>query len=212
MAEQSARRRLAPEEREREIVRAAITYYAEHGFSGQTRELAKQAGISHALLFRYFPTKDDLLLRVYEEVFGHDWHLDFTALKDRTRPLEGRLIAFYRAYARLILDHDYTRLLLHAALAHVDFHERLFTRIGRDIYPAVIEELRASHGEPTLAERPAISAEIEALWGLHASIFFLGVREHIFGLTVPHNDDIIALKIRLFLGGAQAAKSEVGEY
>lgn len=202
--ETSPRRRLAPEDREREIVRAAIAYYAEHGFSGQTRELAKQAGVSQALIFRYFPTKEDLLARVYQEVFGGDWSLDFAELQDRSTPLEARLVAFYRGYSRLILDHDYTRLLLHAALARVDFHERLFARIAEDVYPAVIAELRAHFGKPPLDLQPATPPEIEAVWGLHAAIFFLGIREHVFGLQVPDADEMIALKIRLFLEGVGA--------
>lgn len=197
----SPRRRLAPEDREREIIRAAIAYYAEHGFSGQTRELARRADISQALIFRYFPTKEDLLARVYQEVFGGDWSLDFAELEDRSKPLEARLVAFYRGYARLILDRDYTRLLFHAALARVDFHERLFARIAEDIYPAVIAELRAHFGKPPLDRYPATQPEIEAIWGLHAAIFFLGIREHVFRLQVPDADEMIALKIRLFLEG-----------
>ncbi len=207
MHERSPRKRLTPQNREREIVRAAIAYYAEQGFGGQTRELAKQAGISHALLFRYFPTKEDLLLRVYDEVFGDDWQLDFVALRDRTRPLEERLVAFYEEYARLILGHEYTRLLLHAALAHVDFHKRLFARIGREIYPAVVAELRAASGGPSLTKVSVTPAEIEAVWGLHAAIFFLGIREHVFGLSISENDDSIALKVRLFLHGVKAAET-----
>ena len=96
------------------IVRSAIGFFAQNGFSGQTRELAAGLGISQALIFRYFPTKEDLIDRVYEEIFGKEWELDLAMLADRSQPLEARLKAFYRGYAGLILGHEYTRLLLHA--------------------------------------------------------------------------------------------------
>jgi len=198
------RTRLSPEAREREIVRAAIGFFAQNGFAGQTRELAASLGVSQALIFRYFPTKEDLIDRVYEEVFGKEWELDLPLLADRSRPLEARLKGFYRGYAGLILGHEYTRLLLHAALAGVNFHERLFARIATMIYPAVLGELRAHYGRSTLAQVPMTNGEIEAIWGLHAAIFFIAIREHVFGLPVPPADEVVDLKVETFLGGVAA--------
>ena len=63
----NARIRLSRKEREQQIIDGAVRYFAEVGFGGQTRELARRLGISQSLLFRYFPTKDDIVKRVYEE-------------------------------------------------------------------------------------------------------------------------------------------------
>ncbi|MBA4011054.1 MAG: TetR family transcriptional regulator [Phenylobacterium sp.] len=202
------RTRLSPEAREHEIVRAAIGFFAENGFGGQTRELARAMGVSQALIFRYFPTKEDLIERVYEEVFSKEWRPNLSLVADRSQPLETRLIAFYRDYAGLILGHDYTRLLMFSALGGVNYHERLFARIAAEIYPVVIDELRAHYGRPSLAERPASQNEVEAVWGLHAAIFFVGIREHVFGLGVPPADGMVELKVRTFLQGVAAALAE----
>ena len=56
--------RLPREERERRIVQEAIRFFAEAGFGGDTRELAKRVNVTHPLLFRYFPSKDALIERV----------------------------------------------------------------------------------------------------------------------------------------------------
>ncbi len=205
----SSRTRRVPADREQEILQSAIAFFAEHGFDGQTRELARSIGISQPLIYRYFPTKEDLIERVYDEVFDKDWQLDFTALKDRKRPLEDRLNAFYRRYAAFILGQAYTRLLLYAALNRVNFHKRLFSRIGSEIYPHVIDELRIHFRQPPIAERPPRQNEIEAVWGLHAAIFFVGIREHVFGLPVPEIGEVVDLRIRTFLDGvAQVIRSE----
>src|SRR5215470_17144814 len=50
--------RLDSDERRKAIVAAAVPLFARKGFAGTTtRELAEAAGISEALLFRHFPSK-----------------------------------------------------------------------------------------------------------------------------------------------------------
>ncbi|MEN3297593.1 MAG: hypothetical protein V7642_6846, partial [Burkholderiales bacterium] len=59
------RKRLSVEEREKQILSSAIEFFSEHGLDGQMRVLAQNIGITHALLYHYFPTKQALLERVY---------------------------------------------------------------------------------------------------------------------------------------------------
>src|SRR3982751_202114 len=94
-----ARRRLRPDERERLIVAEAVKFFAEVGFEGHTRDLARRLNITQPLLYRYFPSKDALIDRVYQEVYLTRWKPSWEALiEDRTQPLEQRLIAYYRDY------------------------------------------------------------------------------------------------------------------
>src|SRR5438270_11582234 len=59
--------RLDSDERRNAIVRAAVPLFARKGFAGiTTRELAEAAGISEALLFRHFPSKQLL----YREILS----------------------------------------------------------------------------------------------------------------------------------------------
>ena len=55
-------------ERQASIIAAAASLFAQKGFNGTTtREIAKTAGISEALLFRYFPTKRALYAAILAE-------------------------------------------------------------------------------------------------------------------------------------------------
>src|SRR5260370_1520209 len=93
------RPRLNPEDSEREIVDGAVAFFAEVGFDGGLRDLAKRLGITHQNLFRYFPTKEALIERVYQEVYLSRWQPEWdTVLHDPAKPLERRLIDFYEAY------------------------------------------------------------------------------------------------------------------
>ena len=89
------RRRLAAGDREQQIVDEAMRFFAEVGFAGQTRELAQRLGISQPLLYRYFPTKQDLIERVFDEVYINridpTW---YSLVQDRSKSLHDRLCEF----------------------------------------------------------------------------------------------------------------------
>ena len=60
--------RLPAEERRAAIIRAALKVFSENGFHGATtRALAKAAGVSEALIFRHFPSKDELYAAMQAE-------------------------------------------------------------------------------------------------------------------------------------------------
>ena len=101
--ESAPRRRLPAVNREQQIVSEAASFFAEMGFAGQTRELASRIGITQPLLYRYFPTKRDLIERVFEEVYLNRMNPDWAELLiDRSKSLHDRLCEFYRAYSGFI--------------------------------------------------------------------------------------------------------------
>jgi AcrR family transcriptional regulator len=55
-----ARTRLDPDARREHLLDAAITAFAMHGTSVATAAVARVAGVSEALVYHYFPTKDAL--------------------------------------------------------------------------------------------------------------------------------------------------------
>ncbi|WP_262694826.1 TetR/AcrR family transcriptional regulator [Kordiimonas aquimaris] len=70
MAEtKKTRTRLSPEERREQLLQAAIDLFAERGFGeAKHADIAKRAGVSTAATFVYFPTREELLIAVVEEV------------------------------------------------------------------------------------------------------------------------------------------------
>lgn len=65
LIEEAARYDQALSEKEKSILSAAEGLFAEKGASDTpTAEIAKKAGVTERTLFRYFPSKDDLLKRV----------------------------------------------------------------------------------------------------------------------------------------------------
>src|SRR5438034_5460246 len=57
--------RLSAEQRREAIVRAALPLFARHGFANTTtKELASAAGVSEALLYKHFPSKESLYAEI----------------------------------------------------------------------------------------------------------------------------------------------------
>ncbi|MFD1557209.1 TetR/AcrR family transcriptional regulator [Paraburkholderia silviterrae] len=198
-------RRLAPEEREQQIVDKAIEHFATHGFSGSTRELAKQIGITQPLLYRYFPSKEALIDRVYSEVYRWDpaWE---RLIADRSVPLRERLCALYTAYSHVILQREWIRTFIFAGLTREGINRRYLDKLRERIFRPVMAEIRDAYDLPIPATAAAKEAELELIWSLHASIFYVGVRKWVYGLPVPKDLDAhVALQVDAFLNGSPAA-------
>jgi AcrR family transcriptional regulator len=185
------RQRFAPAEREQLIVDGAIQFFAEVGFGGQTRELAQRLGITQPLLYRYFPTKQDLIERVYDEVFIGRWKTEWERLiDDRSIPLRERLIGFYDAYASDALTYEWIRIYMFAGLAGEDFNRRYIDLLESRLLIPVCTEMRATAGAPDPDQEPISDLEIEAAWNIHAAIFYYFVRKFIY--RSPVESDLAA--------------------
>lgn len=199
------RTRLDPGARESAIVEGAVRYFSEVGFDGSMRDLAARLGISHALLFRYFPTKDALIDRVYERTFASRWDPAWDALLgDRSRDLGARLVGFYTGYLKVIDRPEWVRTFVYGGLAGVAINQRYLGLIRRKaIVPIAVELSRLSGARAR--EAPSDDA-LELSWGLHGEVFYLAIRRWVYGLKVPTDHTaFVSLVVRKFLAGAPAA-------
>ncbi|MGF6774796.1 AcrR family transcriptional regulator [Paraburkholderia sp. GAS199] len=198
-------RRLAPEVRERQIVAKAVDHFATHGFAGSTRELARQLGVTQPLLYRYFSSKEALIDRVYEEVYQWDSNWE-TLIKDRSVPIYNRLVRFYSLYAEVILRREWIRIFIFAGLTREGINSKYLSRLRERVFLPVMAEIRSSYDLPVATSPREREIDLELIWSLHASIFYLGVRKWIYGLPVSDDiDDHITRHIDAFLSGVPTA-------
>ncbi|MGD0834146.1 MAG: helix-turn-helix domain-containing protein [Candidatus Dormibacteria bacterium] len=79
--------RLTAEERREQILRAALTVFAQDGYSAaSTEEIARRAGISQPYLFRLFRTKRELVLAAIQRCFDATSAVFEAAARDRSGP------------------------------------------------------------------------------------------------------------------------------
>ena len=123
------RKRLSQEERRRQIINVAIAHFASKGFKGATtRAIASAAGVSEAIIFRHFATKEDLYDAIIN--FTVDRRLKVWEQEDnpnRTDDLETLLHQFACFYIqRNRKDPTFIRLMMYSALEDHKFREKFF--------------------------------------------------------------------------------------
>lgn len=204
--------RLSPEDREEQIVQKAIRYFATNGFSAGTRDLVKEIGVTQPLLYRYFPNKEALVNRVFEEVYLSRWNPEWEdLLRDREGPLRDRMYMFYKSYSKTILKREWIRIFVLAGLTREGINQKYLDRLREKVFDQVLSALRDEYHLAAPTEQQ-YEDEIEMIWGLHASIFYLGMRKWVYGMQIPKNmDRTIEQKIDMFLDGAEATMRRIRE-
>ncbi len=175
------RRRLDPAARREEIIHAAVAYFAEVGFGGPTRELAQRAGVTQALLYKYFANKAELREAVFERVYlgriAPHW---LAGLRDRSLPLHQRLCRFYGEYTQAIFTYEWMRIFMWAGLDGDALNRRYLEHLNGLL-------LTPMRGEVLAEAAGRWVPEMEDVWNLHGGIIYLGIRRFIYHLPVPED-------------------------
>ena len=200
------RHRMAPQDRERLILDNALRFFAERGLAGETRELARRLGVTQSLIYRYFPSKDVLIERVYDKWFTEYWNPAWADwIGERRLGLEERLLAFYRDYVRVVHNYEWVRLFAFSGLEGLPYHVRYVARNRAEIFPRIAAELRHDHGMPGFNEIPLTEFEHDLLWTLHAAQFYVGQRRWLFGLSTPVDvNEVVATRVHGFVTATPA--------
>ncbi|MEW6543487.1 MAG: TetR/AcrR family transcriptional regulator [Nitrospirota bacterium] len=189
-------------ERQASIIAAAAALFAANGFKGTTtREIARTAGISEALLFKHFPTKRALYAAILAEKAPLSQLLAAVeaAARKRNDHRVFTLIASHRI--RRASDPTLLRLLLFSALEGHDLSDMFFRNQHRVFYDYLagyiakrVEDGAFQRVDPLLAARAFMG--MVAHHRLLHEIF--RVREH----RTP--EDSVAAYVSLFLDGIRA--------
>ncbi len=203
--------RLSGPEREQQIVRGAVAFFSEMGMGGDTRELARRLGVTQSLIYKYFPNKDALIDRVYQEVYLGRWNPFWeSVIRDRSIPLEERLVSLYIEYSKVALTRDWVRIFMFSGLRGESINKKYLEVLRRRILEPIALELRHALQLPDVKTLPLKTAEIELVWSINARVFYFGQRRWIF--DVPIEDDVnemIRLTIAHFMAGARVVLPQI---
>ena len=194
-------RRLSPDDRRKEFVAKAAEFFSEEGFAGGTRDLARRLGVTQPLLYRYFPSKDDLIKEVYRTVYLEPIDAGWDKLlADRSRPLRDRLQEFYCAYTKAIFTRKWLRIYFYAGLKGLDINRWYVGMVRDKILTRIVRECRHAAGLPSQGKPTA--SELEIAWVFHSGIFYYGVRKYIYESQVLEDkEQMISDALEVFLAG-----------
>lgn len=148
---------MAGEERRLQILRLAVSLFSQRGFRGTTtKEIAQAAGISEAMVFRHFATKEELYSAILDhkactgsaidprEVVG-----EAVQQKDDRAVFEGLAFSALERHER---DTEFHRLLLYAALEGHELAAMFWERNVRPLYEFLGGYIRARQREGVMVD------------------------------------------------------------
>ena len=192
--------RLSQDERKDKILQAATRAFARTGFRGtRTRDIAREAGVSEGLVFKYFPDKKSLQKAILEVRLRHTGPL-VSADVLRLSPREALQTIAAAIVARTSQDPDFMRILFFSALEG----EPLATMLYRQ------RHTRGIGGLTKLFRSWASSGKIDrrtdakfAAWLFIAGIYHLMVSRHVFRVSdfMDQKGDLAEKAADLFLNG-----------
>ena len=200
-------------QRRQEILEAALKIFSKKGFDGsRTKEIATEAGVSEATIFKYFPSKRQLLLGIMRPVIEAVAKPVFLAPMTKiineaaTTGLEQALIAI--ALDRLEVMKKNERLLL-TLLGELSRQEDLLAVFRQLLVPLIQGEIK--HLYEGGIERGEISPDISVqvftrnLLGtiLGNIMLFKFAPDHFFSEDIKTE---ITASIRIFVRGIQGGK------
>ena len=133
------------DERRAQILRAAVELFSHKGFTGTTtKELAQAVGVSEAMLFRHFASKDELYNAILDDKIcregASEGRLPWEDDENLKKAMEDKddFTVFYTMASRALEKHQndpgFMRLLLFSALEGHDLAERFFIEFVSRIY------------------------------------------------------------------------------
>jgi len=135
--------RMSGDERRSQILRVAIKIFSQSGFSGTTtKEIARAAGVSEAIIFRHFATKKDLYSAIINFKACENgekklpWEEDCLE-RDAIEAKDDFQVFYNMALGALTHqqeDVDFMRLLFHSALDEHELSQMFFERFLTPLY------------------------------------------------------------------------------
>ena len=131
--------RMAGDARKLQILRVAVSLFSQRGFRGTTtKEIAQAAGVSEAMVFRHFATKEELYAAILDHKACAEGPIDPEQMvadaiknKDDQAVFEGLAVGALEHHEG---DPEFQRLLLHSALEQHELAQMFFENFVRRVY------------------------------------------------------------------------------
>lgn len=135
--------RMKGDKRREQILQTAVTLFSQRGFKGTTtKEIARAAGVSEAMVFRHFATKDELYGAILDNKACADGvhRFPWEANEKLQKAIEQKndVAVFYNIALDALNKHEadvgFMRLLFYSALEEHELANRFFHEFVERIY------------------------------------------------------------------------------
>jgi TetR/AcrR family transcriptional regulator, transcriptional repressor of aconitase len=187
--------RLDSDDRRKAIVNAAVPLFARNGFAGTTtRELAAAAGVSEALLFRHFPSKQSLYREILQLGCEGDPALEKLATLPASTETAIGIVRFM--VRRFVLGDEIERrdldlkmrLILHSYIEDGEYARELFAAVAPRVVPLFTASLAAAEAVGDLV--PVAASGANRFWFAHHVAAMMAFAFLPRDVIVPYEGDV----------------------
>jgi TetR/AcrR family transcriptional regulator len=196
-------------EKERAIIDATVTLMSERGIEGTTTaEIARHAGVTEKTLFRYFPSKNDLVRRVLfplilERGLTRQWEGVETLLKTKGSSLKQWYIdATTKELAAVAKNVGLTRTVNIELLQNEELREAVAGLWQQRIWKPMVQTLTELQTNGMIRKEVDVEVLARAIHCLHVGYF---LARHVFAPDEKWDDtNEIDQMAELLTGGSSA--------
>jgi AcrR family transcriptional regulator len=151
-------------EAQRNIVEAAIEIFSARGFNGTaTKDIAKRAGVAEGTIFRYYPTKKDLLIGavaplmlraltpVLKRSIEHVLSAEYASFEEFIRVFARDRLEFARAHPTLL------KLLVQEMPFHPELREAFQRIVFAELFPVAVAAIQRFQARGDVADLAPIT-------------------------------------------------------
>jgi AcrR family transcriptional regulator len=167
-------------EKEKAIMEAASALLGERGIDGATTaEIAKRAGVTERTLFRYFPSKDDLIRRVlFPPLLTAGFSREFEKLEALLKMQDPDLKSWYTAfttqrYAAISKNPALVRTVLLELAQNNELRDAVAAIWRQHIWRPMIDRLREWQKEGAIRKEIDVEVLARAIHCLNVGYFFV---------------------------------------
>lgn len=181
--------RFSAEDRKNQILQVATELFASKGYEGATtREIARRAKVNEAIIFRHFPTKEELYWAVIESKVqsggGKEFMRDIlTAGKSLRETFMNLAETILRRREK---DQSLSRLLFFSALENHRLSHRFFQSYVADYYELLADYIQQRINQ---GEFRAVDAQLAAR-GFLGMVVYHSLIQELFGGNKFHPFDV----------------------
>src|SRR5262245_48804362 len=205
------------DERREQILATAVNLFARNGFRGTTtKEIARAAGVSEAMVFRHFETKEALYGAILDDkgcregVGRFPW--ENNELLKKAMEQKDDFAVFYQIAVSALEKHQssepFMRLLFYSALEEHDLAEQFFRDFVAKVYDFIGDYIRERQADGAIRKiEPRVA--VRALLGMllhHSLNNILWDKDHKL-LNIP-NEEAARNFAEIFLSGIAEKRSE----
>lgn len=199
--------RLRGEVRRAGIIESAASLFAEKGFNGtKTKDIASKAGVSEALIFKHFPSKEDL----YGAILAEESPVPRLLSQVRELARQRKDEEVFGVIARTIVggapETELMRLILYSALEGHEFSQMFFQNHIRVFYDFLAGYIQKRIEENQFQPVPSIIAA-RSFMGM---LIYHRLLSELFGVPLSHSPEEIARTfVTILMNGLRAPRKPV---